>query len=307
MGDHKDARILVVDDDIATCGLLEECISGWGMECDSTTEPKRVVEDLKGTAYDVFLLDVFMPEINGLDLIPIISRRWAESKIIILTGYADKETAINALKLGAFDLLEKPFQPELLYHAINRALEVLEKERRNRELIKNLKNSQAELIANKERLEYLNDQLMQTNKAFSVLAQNISREREETETRIAGKLKTLLFPIIDGLRRDRHLSRYGVELDMIVSQMIEELTSGLGADARITTRLSFTELRIAALIKTGLTSEEIARQLHVSLSTVRTHRKNIRKKLHIRNPGYSLRNFLVSKSGYSADSGSRPD
>jgi FixJ family two-component response regulator len=291
----REARILIIDDDQETCSLLGEFVSRWGMQCDATTQPKRVMEDLKATSYDVFLLDVFMPDISGLELIPEIFRSCSEAKIIILTGYADKDTAIKALKLGAFDLLEKPFQPDLLHHAINRALEVLEKERSHRELIENLRCSQTELLAHKERLEYLNDQLMQTNKAFSVLAQNIAREREETERRVARKLRTLVIPVIERLRRDKNLSVYGMELDMVVNQIMEELTSGLDNHVKIAFRLSFAELRVASLIKTGLTSEEIARQLHISSSTVRTHRKNIRRKLRINNAGYSLRNFLLSK------------
>jgi DNA-binding CsgD family transcriptional regulator len=59
--------------------------------------------------------------------------------------------------------------------------------------------------------------------------------------------------------------------------------------------LSFTELRIASLVKGGVTTEEIARQLHIAESTVRTHRKNIRKKLNINTAQYSLRNFLNSR------------
>jgi FixJ family two-component response regulator len=298
-----EAHILIIDDDQQTCRLLGEFISAWGMRFEAITQPLRVVDELKASSYDIFLLDVFMPEITGLELIPEISRLCPDAKIIMMTGYADKETAIKALKLGAFDLLEKPFQRELLHHALTRALEVLEKERNHKYLVENLKRSQAELLAHKERLEYLNEQLMQTNRAFSVLAQNIAREREETEKRIARKLRTLVIPAIDKLRRDKNLSRYGEELDMLVSQIVEDLTSGFDTDGRIASSLSFTELRIASLIKGGLTSEEIARQLHISSSTVRTHRKNIRKKLRINNAGYSLRNFLISKSGKSPDEG----
>ena len=63
-------------------------------------------------------------------LIPQISNEASDDlKIIIITGFADKDTAIRALQLGAFDLLEKPFQNELLYHSILRALKSLENER----------------------------------------------------------------------------------------------------------------------------------------------------------------------------------
>jgi DNA-binding CsgD family transcriptional regulator len=72
------------------------------------------------------------------------------------------------------------------------------------------------------------------------------------------------------------------------------LTSGFAIDSRVAMSLSFTELKIASLIKNGITTEEIARQLHIAESTVRTHRKNIHKKLKINNALHSLRNFLNS-------------
>ena len=203
--------------------------------------------------------------------------------------------AIRALKLGAFDLLEKPFQSDLLYHTLLRALKTLESERNSKILIDDLKQSRAELLTHKDRLENLNAQLRDTNRALSIFAQNIEREREEVEKRIALKLRNLIIPIVEKLRRDKSLSRYEGQLEVLVMQ-IEDLTSGFAMDSRIAAVLSFTELRIASLIKNGVTTEEIARQLHISASTVRTHRKNIRKKLKINNVQYSLRNFLNSKA-----------
>jgi len=100
--------------------------------------------------------------------------------------------------------------------------------------------------------------------------------------------------VVVKLRADQALHKYGVQLDMLTTQ-IEDLTSGFAMDSRVAMNLSFTELRIASLVKNGVTTEEIARQLHVAESTVRTHRKNIRKKLKINNALYSLRNFLNAR------------
>ena len=192
-------------------------------------------------------------------------------------------------------MLEKPFQNELLYHSILRALTALENERESKRLIDDLKQSRSELLAHQQRLENLNTQLLDTNRALSIFAQNIEREREEIEKRIALKLRNLIIPMVVKLRDDQALHRYGAQLDMLTTQ-IEDLTSGFAMDSRVAMTLSFTELRIASLIKNGITTEEIARQLHIAESTVRTHRKNIRKKLKINNAQYSLRNFLNSRT-----------
>jgi DNA-binding NarL/FixJ family response regulator len=81
---------------------------------------------------------------------------------------------------------------------------------------------------------------------------------------------------------------------MLVSH-VEDLTSSMNSNAKIFTELTSTELRIASLIKNGLTSEEIAAHLYISPSTVKTHRKNIRRKLNLSNTHQNLRIYLQSK------------
>ena len=268
----------------------------WGMAAESALDGVDAVELLKVNSYEIILADVHLPVISGLDLIPQITRLCPDAKIIVITGRADKETAIQALRSGAFDFLEKPFETELISHALQRAVEVQEAEQRQRRLFNELQKSQSELMDHKKKLEHLNRQLIETNKALTIFAQNIDREREEVQKRVVLKLRSVVAPSIDKLKRDANLARYGVELDDIIRQMIQELTDDLSTDGRIASVLSFTELRVATLIRNGLTTEEIAEQLHISASTVRTHRKNIRKKLKLSNAQYSLKNFLLSKS-----------
>lgn len=295
MESFRNARVFVVDDDEFVCDSVQELLSSWGLSARGFTRHEEALPQVRDGNCDVLLLDVFLSDVSGLDLLPEI-RNWRnDTKVIIITGFADKEMAIRALKLGAFDFLEKPFQSELLYHTILRALKTIENERESKRLVVDLQQSRGELITHKERLENLNTHLRDTNRALSVFAQNIEREREEVEKRIALKLRNLIIPMVEKLRRDRVLSKYEGQLDMLVTQ-IEDLTSGFTMDSRIAAVLSFTELRIASLIKNGVTTDEISRQLHISASTVRTHRKNIRKKLKINNVQYSLRNFLCSKA-----------
>lgn len=297
---NSDVNILIVDDEQFICRLLVDTLKLQEMNAISFTEPLEALAHIKEHCTDVVLLDVRLNGYSGLDMIPEITKCCPSTKIIIMTGYADKETAIRALRLGAFEFLEKPLEIEILSHAIKSALEALEKERSVKQLIQDLKHNEAELLLHKERLEYLNTELIDTNQALSVLARNIERERDQMEKRIAIKLRSLIIPAIEKLRRDESLAQYEMELDMLVKQ-IEDVTTGFGTDAVVASSLSFTELRIASLIKNGLTSEDIAEQLHISPSTVRTHRKNIRKKLKINNAQYSLKNFLHSKDNPGRD------
>jgi FixJ family two-component response regulator len=288
----KNARVTIVDDDPLICESLTEIIQEWGLHAEGFTDPEDALRSIREQKCDIILLDLFIADVSGLDLIPQFE---GDMKIIVITGFADKDNAIRALKLGAFDLLEKPFQNDLLYHSILRALTALESERESKRLIEDLEKSSSELLAHQQRLENLNTQLMDTNRALSIFAQNIEREREEIERRIALKLRNLIIPLVMRLRNDPTLRNYEGQLSMLTKQ-IEDLTSGFAMDSRVAMTLSFTELQIASLIKNGVTTEGIASQLHISESTVRTHRKNIRRKLKINNAQFSLRNFLNSRN-----------
>lgn len=294
------SKVLIVDDEELICDLLKQSLARWGIQGEAFCDIPSATARIKETSFDVALLDVRIDGGSGLNLMPEITGRCPDVKIIIMTGYADKETAIRALRLGAFDFLEKPLEPEILSNTIGRALHVLENERSVSRLIENLKNREQQLKDNKGRLEYLNSELLETNKALSVLVRNIERERDEMERRIAVKLKSLVIPAIEKLMRDKTLVRYEMELGILVKQ-IEDLTTGFGTDAVVASSLSMTEMKIASLIKNGLTSEDIAKQLHISPSTVRTHRKNIRRKLKINNAQYNLRNYLHSRENSGSE------
>ena len=292
----KNSRITIVDDELPVCETLTAVIRNWGLSAEFFTEPDAALKHIRDNGCDIILLDVYISGVCGLDLIPQISNEASDDlKIIIITGFADKDTAIRALQLGAFDLLEKPFRNELLYHSIERAMKSLENERGLRTLIDDLKQSRLELLGQQQRLENLNTQLRYTNRALSTFAQNIEREREDVEKRITVKLRNLVIPLVQRLRNDKALSRYEGQLDMLTMQ-IEDLTSGFAMDSGVAGTLSGAQLRVASLIKNGITTEDIARQLNISENTVRTHRRNIRKKLEINKVQYSLKNFLNSNT-----------
>jgi FixJ family two-component response regulator len=290
--------IFILDDEQSICTTMTNIILALGMKPESATSSEAAISCIKRNCYDIVFLDVLLSDGNGLDLIPDIKKYAPETLIIVMSGYADKEMAVQALRSGAFDFLEKPFGVELLSHTINRALKALEADRKVKALITDLEEKKAELLVNKERLEALNSRLIETNRALSVLAQNIEREREEIEKRVALRLKSHLHPVIEKLQRDEQCAPCRFRLDLLVRQM-EDLTSGFSPDAKLAAALSFSELRVASLIKNGLSTEDIADHLNISYNTVRTHRKNIRKKLGISNSQYSLRNYLSSKRSSS--------
>jgi len=291
---YKDARLLIIDDDHELCDALQEMISAWGIQTKAITRPSLVANQVRDCFYNIVLLAIVMPEKSGFDLIPKIRKFCPDTKIIIMTGYADKEKAIKALRLGVFDFLEKPIKMQLLSHAVKRALDTQKIELELKNTFKELQRSQSDLLSHKRRLEEVNEQLTETNKALSVLAENLERTREHSEKRIIRKIRSLIIPIVERLQRDKNLKGYKAELSLLVGH-VENLTSGLASDTRIADSLSSAELRIASMIMNELTSEEIANQLHISLSTVKTHRRNIRRKLNLNHSDLNLRAYLKSR------------
>lgn len=210
----------------------------------------------------------------------------------MMTGAADKETAIQALKFGAFDYIEKPFEHHILKHAVQRALEIREKEEEVFRLLEQLRDHEKKLLEQNRRLEYLNTELLKTNKAMAVLAQSMATERTEAERRMALQLRGILLPIVEKMAQDARVGPKVRELEIALQRIIDDLTTGQSMESAVVTALSTTELRVAFLIRNGFTTEEIARQLNVSPSTIKTHRRNIRKKLNIKDAAQELREAL---------------
>ena len=291
--DHT-PNILIVDDEKSLCSVLEEFITSWEFKPKSINNPLKVPEELDRRFYNVVLLDIRMPEKSGVEMIPDIRRKSPESKIVFMTGYADKETVINGLRLGAFDFLEKPFGRELLFHTINRALEMQKAELEFQRAYGELKRKKEELLLNQSRLQEANKQLMETNNALSVLAQNIERTQRDTEFQISRRIRSSITPLIEKFSESPHLEDFRIELDVLVDFM-DDLLGGLSSEPQITHVLSTTEFRVAALIKNGLTSDEIASHMYVSPCTVKSHRRNIRKKLNLNHSSRNLKRYLQSK------------
>jgi FixJ family two-component response regulator len=318
-------RIAILDDDPQVRKTLAETLRGWGLGAEGFDRVEALQEHISENGCDIVLFDISMSGLCGgespvqVSALPLLesnargdsgsgsgasfagAQSWQAGlppagsafKIIFTARSADQKCAVRALKLDAFDLLEKPFQNDLLYHSILRALKVLESERQTKRLIEELEQSRVELLARQRRLESLNAQLFGTSRAMSVLASNFEREREEMEGQIAIKLRNLLMPIVTKLRNEESPQEQKSQLDMLTWHL-EHLTSGSSVDTAVTLSLSSAETRIASLVKNGLSTDEIARQLHISEKTVRSHRRNIRKKLKI-DTQYSLRNYLDSR------------
>ena len=101
-------KVLVVDDEDTLRLTIKTRLSAGGFETDAAVDGEEALEKLKQTPFDVVLLDINMPRMDGITALGIISERFPSTDVIMLTGFADFSTAIDCLKKGAKDYLVKP-------------------------------------------------------------------------------------------------------------------------------------------------------------------------------------------------------
>jgi len=116
-------RILVVDDERALCEVLEEGLGGHGFEVRWTTAPAEALELLENGDFDVVLTDLNMREMNGIELCERVVANRADVPVVVLTAFGSLETAIAAIRAGAYDFITKPVKMDAVALALDRAVQ----------------------------------------------------------------------------------------------------------------------------------------------------------------------------------------
>jgi len=122
-------KILVVDDEANVCKFLSILLEKEGYEVKSTTSPKEALGLVKESPPHLVLADLRMPEVNGLELLSQIKNENSQVTVILMTAYASLDSAVEAMRRGAFDYIMKPFQVDEIKLVVKRAFD----ERRLRE------------------------------------------------------------------------------------------------------------------------------------------------------------------------------
>ncbi|NTU43158.1 MAG: sigma-54-dependent Fis family transcriptional regulator [Nitrospirales bacterium] len=116
-------QILVVDDEDIVRQSCLRVLGPEGYGIDTVENVAQALERLREKHYDLVLTDLLMPGVTGIDLLRDIREDWPDTEVIIITGYGTVKTAVDALKYGAYDYIEKPFTPEELVNVVGRCLE----------------------------------------------------------------------------------------------------------------------------------------------------------------------------------------
>ena len=110
-------RVLVVDDEEVVRLGYRRVLSADGFRVMSAGDGREALDLMGGDRFDVVLMDMRMPGMDGIELLRAIKDQWPESEVVVVTGYPSIETAKEAVKLGAYDYLAKPLVPEAVLRA----------------------------------------------------------------------------------------------------------------------------------------------------------------------------------------------
>jgi DNA-binding NtrC family response regulator len=133
------ARIMVIDDEESMCKFMQIMLKKEGYGVSSAQSGKEALEELQNSHYDLVIADLMMPEMNGLELLSKVKSIDPELNFIVMTAYASVDTAIEALKKGAFDYIAKPFKVDELKITIKKSLEQKRIVKENLDLKRQLK------------------------------------------------------------------------------------------------------------------------------------------------------------------------
>lgn len=129
---EKVKTVLVVDDDSAHRTMLKTLLTGWGYKITEADDGSAAIENVKNSAFDLILMDIRMIKVSGIEALIEIKAFNPAIPIVIMTAYSSVETAVKALKNGAYDYLTKPLDFDELRLTMDRAMDHRELKEENR-------------------------------------------------------------------------------------------------------------------------------------------------------------------------------
>lgn len=116
------SKILVIDDDTAFCVMLKTFLQKKGFDVTNAFNGQEAEEEINKQVFDVVLTDLRLPDSDGLKILKLVKETSLDTQVILMTGYTDIKTAVDAIKTGAFDYVGKPINPDEILHTIGQAL-----------------------------------------------------------------------------------------------------------------------------------------------------------------------------------------
>lgn len=175
MEDTPIARILIVDDEVALATALARTLQNEGYSTASLTKPTEAVPMLRaaleggGAPFDVLITDLMMPEMNGIALMRAALQLDEHLAVVVMTGHGTIDSAVAAMKNGALDFIEKPFNLTVIRPVLSRAFAVRRLRRENTALV-------ARVAERTQELEAANSELRSVNRELEAFAHTVAHD-----------------------------------------------------------------------------------------------------------------------------------
>lgn len=288
------SSILLIEDDPSVARSIVEYFSDLGVQCASVANGAKGLEVFRRKLPQVLLVDLRTPGLGGLEVLREVRASNPETPVIVISGSRTMDDVVQALRLGAWDYLVKPIADmAILDHAVKRSLERARLLRENRLHKERLEEQVRERTA---QLSEANEALEQKNVALREVLRSIQEEKNSVAESVVTNTERVIAPMLANLKLvvgpkpQRLIGEIETAVASIVSPFADKLSKDLA-------RLSPTELRIATMIRRGLSMKEVAALEHISPETVATHRRAIRRKLGITNSKLNLTTYLEARFG----------
>ena len=240
---NSQIQILVVDDESSVRAVLSEVLEEDGFQVEHATSGNNALDIMEEKEFALVITDINMPGISGIELLEEIKEKKPETEVIIITSFASLDTAVTALRLGAYDYLFKPFEDlELISAAAKRATEKVRLQNENKLLLDELQqkntalenaNHKLKVLATRDGLtglynhryfqEILQNEITQANPmddVFSLLFMDLDhfKSYNDTHGHLEGDklLRTLSRILYKGLRKTDVIARYGGEEFVVI-------------------------------------------------------------------------------------------
>jgi DNA-binding NtrC family response regulator len=114
-------NVLLLDDEPIVGKRLKPALEKLGCTVETYEDPVKALARIEEQEFDVVITDVYMKEVDGIQILEQVHRKSARTKVIVITGYAMMELARKAMGGGAYDFIAKPFKPDELREVVSRA------------------------------------------------------------------------------------------------------------------------------------------------------------------------------------------
>ncbi len=116
-------KVLIVDDDLRMCNSVKALLSGNGCVLETSNSGKEAVQKIRDIFFDLAVIDLFLQDMTGFEIMDCINAQSPETFVIVITGNSSENATIKAIRKGAYDYIKKPFEPEKMIRTVENALQ----------------------------------------------------------------------------------------------------------------------------------------------------------------------------------------